>query len=361
MKAIIAAGGRGTRLRPITYVQNKHLVLLANKPMLEYPILKLRDAGIEDIIISVNPGELDLIRGVFGDGEKYGVKLSYIEQNGGPKGIAHVVANAEEFLRGEKFVFFLGDNVTVSNLTTLKEKFESNDAGCLLSLARIENPNRFGVPRFDSNKRIVEVIEKPDVPPSNYAVSGIYFFDEKYFDAFKTIEPSDRGEYEIASIINWYLEHDKVDYEEITGWWKDTGTFESLLEANVLLLNEFLKKDSTSTITQIDTGAKLQGNIYIGKNTKLKDDVLIRGPVVIGNNCILENCYIGPYTSVADNTEIRNTSLDYSIVLKNVKLLTSKHINGAIIGNNAVIKDKEDKPPIHGQSLIIGDNAIVEL
>src|SRR3989344_4588520 len=237
MKALIAAGGRATRLRPITWTINKHLIPFANKPMLWHVINKVVAAGIKDIIISVNLGETASMRAVLGDGEVWGAHIEYVEQKGGALGVAHVVANAEEYLRGHKFLFFLGDNIILGGIEKFVERFERENLNCMLAFSKVKDPQRFGVPEFTSDGRLLQVIEKPSVPPSDFAVTGIYLYDELFFEAYKWLKPSPRGEYEISDINSWYIKNAKAGYEEITGWWKDTGTPDALLEGNALIMD----------------------------------------------------------------------------------------------------------------------------
>ncbi len=359
MKALIAAGGRSTRMRPITYTINKHLIPLANRPMLEYPIRKLVEAGITDIIINVNPGEAETMRDAFGDGSAYGATLTYVEQLGGAKGIAHAVANAEPHLGGGPFVFFLGDNVMVGSIKKMKERFEQERFDCMLALARVKDPNRFGVPEFNPDGTLKRAHEKPANPPSPFAITGIYFFNEKYFDAFKTIQPSPRGEYEITDMITWYIEHGRVGHEEITGWWKDTGTPDALLEGNALMLDEMSVEDAENLGT-IGEGSVIQGKVRIGEGTIIGPNVLIRGPVVIGANCRISDAYVGPYTSIGNGVELRGTEIEHSIVMEQAKLSSGTRIVDSIIGRSAIVTSEAQTLP-RGHKLIIGDNATVEL
>lgn len=359
MKALIAAAGRSTRMRPITHTINKHLIPLANRPMLEYPIRKLVEAGITDIVINVNPGELDVMRSVFGDGERYGAKLTYIEQTGGPRGIAHAVANAEPFLKGGPFVFFLGDNVMVGSIKRMKERYEAEHFDCMVALARVKDPNRFGVPEFNQDGTLKRAVEKPANPPSPFAITGIYFFDEKYFDAFKTIQPSPRGEYEITDMITWYIQHGRVGYEEVTGWWKDTGTPDALLEGNALMLDEMTNAQTGSEV-QMDETCQIQGRVSVGAGTILGPHVLIRGPVVIGENCRIEQSYIGPYTSIGNDVILKSGEVEHSIVMDGVMLDCGKRIVDSIIGKNAKIRSEQSTQP-RGHKLIVGDQTNIEL
>lgn len=357
MKALITAGGRATRLRPITYTINKHLIPLANKPMIFYAIEKIAAAGITEIGISVNPGEEELQKAV-GDGSKWGVKVTYIEQLGGPKGVAHVVGNAKAFLGDEPFLFYLGDNIILGSLDRFVRKFEEEKLNCLLALSKVKDPQRFGVPELRDG-RIVRVEEKPSVPKSDYAVTGIYVYDASFFEAFAHVQPSPRGEYEISDVHTWLLENGKaVGYEEITGWWKDTGKPEDLLEGNQLLLNEMAEASREGA--DIDPSAVLQGKVAVGEGTRIGPRVLIRGPVVIGKGCRIESSYIGPYTALGNEVEVYNTEIEHSIAFDYVDIDCSKRIVDSLIGMNATVTAAHATLPL-GHKLIVGDNAVVEI
>lgn len=357
MKALITAGGRATRLRPITYTINKHLIPLANKPMIFYAVEKLAAAGVKEIGISVNPGEEE-IQKACGDGSKWGVKLTFIEQKGGPLGIAHVVNNAKDFLGDEPFIFYLGDNIILGGLKRFVEKFEKENLNCVLALSKVKDPQRFGVPLLEG-ERIVRIDEKPSEPKSDYAVTGIYVYDKTFFEAFARIKPSTRGEYEISDIHTWLIENGKaVGYEEITGWWKDTGKPEDLLEGNQLLLGEM--PEGAREGARIDASAVIQGKVSIGKGTVIGPRVLIRGPVAIGAGCRIENSYIGPYTSIGDEVEIYNTEVEHSVIFDYVDIDCSKRVVDSLIGMNATVSSARATLPL-GHKLVIGDNAIVEI
>lgn len=357
MKALITAGGRATRLRPITYTINKHLIPLANKPMIFYAIEKIAAAGIMEIGISVNPGEEELQKAV-GDGARWGVKIAYIEQKGGPKGVAHVVANAREFLGEEPFLFYLGDNIILGSLDRFVRKFESEKLDCLLALSKVKDPQRFGVPVLEGG-RIVRVDEKPAEPKSDYAVTGIYVYTKAFFDAFAHVQPSARGEYEISDVHSRLIADGKaVGYEEITGWWKDTGKPEDLLEGNQLLLNEM--SETSREGAEIHPTAVLQGKVTVGKGTVIGERVLVRGPVAIGENCRIENSYIGPYTSIGNGTEVYNTEIEHSVVFDDVDLNCSTRIVDSLIGMNATVASAHSTLP-RGHKLVVGDNAVVEI
>jgi glucose-1-phosphate thymidylyltransferase len=242
-KALLTGGGRATRLRPITTTINKHLIPLAGKQMIVHAIEKVVEAGVEEIFINTNPGETQ-IQDTIGNGEKWGVRITYFEQTGGPQGIAHVVKCAEKFMGTDPFIFYLSDNIILGSITSLVENFEKNELDCMLALAEVPDPERFGVPQFDANGNLIDVFEKPHNPTSNLAVTGIYLYNANFFKALDHIQKSFRGEYEISDIHSFFLKNNfKVGYKEITGWWKDTGKPNDLLLANKLLLDEFRKEN----------------------------------------------------------------------------------------------------------------------
>lgn len=360
MKALIAAGGRATRLRPITWTTNKHLIPLANKPMLAHAIEKIVEAGITDIIINVNAGEVESMSSVIGDGSAWGAKITYVEQQGGALGVAHVVANAEPYLKGEKFLFYLGDNIILGSIKKFVERFEQEGLDCMLAFSRVKDPQRFGVPEFDANGALVRVIEKPHDPPSPFAVTGIYLYNERFFDGFRAIQPSSRGEYEISDVNSWYIEHGKVGYEEITGWWKDTGTPDALLEGNALIMMD-TPRDRFTVAVDVPESARIQGSVLIGEGTRLEGTVLIRGPVTIGANCVISDAYIGPYTSIGDGAQVVGAEIEHSIVFAGARVDTRHRITDSLIGKQAVVSDAQHTLPRSGSRMIVGDNSMVEL
>jgi glucose-1-phosphate thymidylyltransferase len=359
MKALIAAGGRATRLRPITNTLNKHLIPLANRPMLEYVIEKIAQAGIRDIIINVNPGELETMRNAFSDGSRWNVSITYVEQQGGAKGIAHAVANAEQYLRGDSFLFYLGDNIMVGDLGVLKRRFESGSFDCLIALSRMNDPSRFGVPEFGPDGSLKRTIEKPAKPPSPFAVTGIYFFNDRYFDGFKEMKPSPRGEYEITDMITWFIDHGKVGHEEITGWWKDTGKPDDLLEGNALLLEQ-IPEDKMRNEGELGKNVTIQGKVSIGKGSVVGPEVVLQGPVVIGEGCHIENGLIGPNVSLGNDVQFLNSEIENSIVFNGARIDCGTRIADSIIGANAVVGSAERNAK-GAHKLILGDQGTIEL
>ncbi len=353
MKALITSGGKGTRLRPLTHTQNKHLIPIANKPILHYAIETVIEAGISEIGIIVN-ADCDEVQTAIGDGSKWGVSITYIPQ-AEPLGLAHVVKIAEDFIQKEPFIFYLGDNMVVGGVQRFIEKFEQDNVNCYLTLAGVKDPERFGVPEIVDD-RIVSVEEKPKKPKSKFAVAGIYIYDRHIFEAVNAIQPSDRGELEISDAHQYLIDHGyQIGYSEITGWWKDTGKPIDLLEANRLVLEHIKPKISGS----INEKSIVAGNVIIEKGAKVINSN-IRGPVVIGSDSVVENSYIGPFTAIQNNCTIRNSEIEYSIVLNDCEVIDIDiRIESSLLGTDVQIIKSEDKPSTH--RFFIGDQSRVEL
>jgi len=354
MKALITAGGRGTRLRPITHTQNKHLIPVANKPILYYALEYAREAGITEVGVVVNEGTTE-VQNTIGDGSAWGLRITYIPQDA-PRGLAHVIKISQDFLGEEPFVFYLGDNIVVGGIARFINEFQSGGGNCHLVLARVKDPERFGVPEIQ-NGRIVRVEEKPRVPKSSFAVSGIYFYDHHIFEAVNNIEPSDRGELEISDAHQYLIDHGyTISYSEITGWWKDTGKPLDLLEANRLILDNMA---SDYVDQSIDKNSSLLGRVNIAPSARIIGSN-IRGPVIIGENCRVENAYIGPYTSIYDNTVIRNSEVEYSIILDGCRIEdVDVRIESSLLGREAEIVKATPTPRTH--RFIIGNQSRVEI
>lgn len=357
MKALIAAGGYGTRLRPITYTLNKHLIPIANKPMIFYALEKIAETGIKEVGITLNPGDTIFPKAV-GDGAKWGLRITYIEQTGGPLGLAHVVKVAEPFIKNDPFVFYLGDNIILSGIAGFIEKFQKEKLNCLLALSKVKDPERFGVPEIKDGK-ILKVEEKPQNPKSDFAVTGIYLYDHNIFDVIENLKPSARGELEISDAHTALIEKGlKIGYAEITGWWKDTGKPYDLLDGNQLVLSKMETKISSKA--KIEKGVVLQGSVIVGDNSEIRGKTLIRGPVIIGNSTIIQDAYVGPYSSIGDRVEIYGAEIVHSIIFDDVNIHTDKQITDSLIGKNALITPARETFP-RGHKLIIGDNSQIEL
>ncbi len=340
-KAILTGGGRATRLYPITTTINKHLLPLANKAMIFHAIEKVVEAGVEEIFINVNPGETQL-QEYIGDGGHWGIKIKFFEQTGGPQGIAHVVNEAKDFIGDDPFMFYLSDNILFGGIKEMVQDFSENNYDCMLAFSKVPDPERFGVPKFDEQGNLIDIIEKPTEPVSDFAVTGIYIYGPKvFFEAFKNIEKSARGEYEISSIHSLFLKNgQKVGYKEITGWWKDTGQVNDLLLANKLLLEKN------------GIGVSVAESSLVGENVELV------APVMIGENCILENCKIGPNVTVGSGSTIKDATIEDSILLSNVEIDCPIVLSDSLIGKNVKFVKKEERQEKH--KLILGDKTIIE-
>ena len=353
MKALIASGGRGTRLRPITHTRNKHLIPVANKPILSYAIEAAASAGITEIGIVVN-ADSDEVPKAIGDGRRWGVAITYIPQ-ARPGGLAEVVALAEPFIGRDKFIFYLGDNMVVGGVRRFIEEFERSGCNCFLTLARVKDPERFGVPELRGGK-IVGVEEKPKVPKSNFAVAGIYLYDSTIFEAVKAITPSARGELEISDAHEYLIRKGyNVGYAEITGWWKDTGKPTDLLEANRLVLDNI----APGIRGEIDGRSTVAGRVVLESGARVINSV-VRGPAIIGEHCVIEDSYIGPFTSIGNNSVVRGSEIEYSIVLRDCKILNvGIRLEGSILGNDVEVVQATGKPRVH--RFMIGDQSRVEV
>ncbi|MEC4818529.1 MAG: glucose-1-phosphate thymidylyltransferase [Scytonema sp. PMC 1069.18] len=357
MKALILSGGKGTRLRPLTYTGAKQLVPVANKPILWYGIEEMVSAGITDIGIIISPETGMEVKAKTGNGERFGANITYILQEE-PAGLAHAVRVARPFLGDSPFVMYLGDNlIQQGDLKYFLTLFTQNQHDALILLRQVTNPSAFGVAKVDDTGRVIQLIEKPKVPPSNLALVGVYFFSHVIHDAIACIQPSLRGELEITDAIQCLIDNQKqVTACQMEGWWLDTGKKDDLLEANRLILDTYL---TTSILGDIDEQSHVIGRVKIGADSKIIN-CTIRGPVIIGNNCHLENCFIGPYTSIADNSTLIDTDLEHSVVLQSAKIIgIHQRIIDSVIGQRAQLT----VPPRRPKALrfMIGDDCQIEL
>ena len=328
MKGIILHGGHGTRLRPLTHTGPKQLLPIANKPMSEYCVEAIRDCGITEIAIIIGGIGSNKVKEYYGDGTKFNVKISYIEQDE-PKGIAHAINLCKNFVGNEKFLVFLGDNIIQKSISDISKKFETSDDDALVLLCEVPNPERFGIANVEKNK-IIKIIEKPKNPPTNLAVTGIYFLSTKIFDVFTRLKPSWRNELEITDALdNLLKENNNISFEIITDYWKDTGTPEDIIHAN----GEILKKQFHDE--------KEDTNIIYGEGSKIESNVNIHGPVLVGKNCHISSSSIGPNVSVGNNTIISGSSIEHSIIMENCEINSTTKIKNSIIANNSKIKDEE--------------------
>ncbi|MBU4331304.1 MAG: glucose-1-phosphate thymidylyltransferase [Acidobacteriota bacterium] len=349
MKGLILSGGRGTRLRPLTYTQAKQLVPVANKPVLFYGIEALCEAGIKDIGIIVGDTR-DEIRKAVGDGSRWGVMVTYIEQDA-PLGLAHAVKVAADFLQREPFVMYLGDNILKSGITSLVGEFQRKKPNALILLTEVPNPEIFGVAELKEG-RVIRLVEKPKNPRSNLALVGVYMFDEHIFEAVDAIKPSWRNELEITDAIQYLIDSGKnVIPHMVTGWWKDTGKLEDILEANNLILSG-IRRDIRG---RIDGATKITGEVILEKGVEVTGGI-IRGPVIIGENTQIVDSYIGPFTSIQKNCRIVKTEIENSIVLEGSDIQdVGGRIDESLIGREVKIRRGPANPLVY--RFMVGDKS----
>jgi glucose-1-phosphate thymidylyltransferase len=355
MKALITAGGRGTRLRPITHTQNKHLIPIANKPILQYALDAVSAAGITDIGIVVGEDNGHEVERFFGDGSSLGLRLTYIWQEA-PLGLAHAVKISQDFIGDSPFVFYLGDNIVVGGVDRFVQTFNEKKLDCYLILARVRDPDRFGVPEFDSAGKIVGVEEKPRVPKSPFAVTGIYLYGPAIFEAVNAIAPSQRGELEISDAHDYLLKHGfDVGYGEITGWWKDTGMPSDLLEANRLVLSKMDERINGL----VDSESDIAGAVVIEEGAEVIGS-RVRGPAIIGRGARVVDSYIGPYSSIGAGSVLESCEIEYSILMERVAVRSvDVRIEGSLLGNDVEICRGDGKPKV--QRFVLGEHSRVEL
>ena len=373
MKALVLAGGRGTRLRPITHTRAKQLVPVANKPVLYYGLEAIAAAGIREVgIIVSDPRELlqpdhrtgemvttlvnsqAEIRAAVGDGSQFGLKVTYIEQEA-PLGLAHAVKISEDFMAGDSFVMYLGDNLIKDGIVPFVREFEREKPEAQILLAKVARPWEFGVAELEGD-RVVRLEEKPKQPRSDLALVGVYLFTSSIFDAVRAIKPSPRGELEITDAIQHLITTGRnVHSHVIHGWWKDTGRVEDLLEANRIVLADL----ETTILGTVDATTAIEGPVHIGAGATVTGSRL-RGPLVIGAGAHIENAYIGPFSAIADGVRIEQCEVEHSIILDRSQLLRiDGRIESSLIGRDVVVTASDTRPSAH--RFMLGDSSRVEL
>jgi len=349
MKGLILSGGKGTRLRPLTYTSAKQLVPVANKPVLFYGIEALVAAGIREIGIVVGDTKAE-IQAAVGDGSPWGVSVTYIDQDA-PRGLAHAVLISEPFLAGEPFVMYLGDNLIARGIKPFVEEFIKHAPAAQILLARVPDPQRFGVAEL-SNDRVVRLVEKPKVPKSDLALVGIYLFGSDVFESVKLIKPSFRNELEITDAIQNLIDRGlTVRPHIVEGWWKDTGKPEDLLEANRLILDTIDRRVDGN----VDASSRVEGKVVVEPGAVIEGSV-IRGPAVIGSRARIEHAYIGPFTSIMNDVYIRSSEIEHSIVLEGSVITDLENrIVDSLIGKSVRICRQPVKPSAY--RFMLGDNS----
>jgi len=367
VKGLILSGGAGTRLRPITHTSAKQLVPVANKPILFYGIEDMAEAGIVEIGIVVGETRDEIMEAV-GDGSQFGVKVTYIPQDE-PLGLAHCVMIAEPFLGDDDFVMYLGDNLLRQGIKEFVEAFEADrertkaptldnafePPTAQILLTHVPDPERFGVAEIDEHGHVIHLVEKPENPPSDLALVGVYLFDKTINLAVRSIEPSARGELEITEAIQWLIDNGyRVRHEVLDGWWKDTGKLDPLLEGNRLVLEALDPRNDGS----VDAASKVEGRVVIEDGAQIIASH-VRGPAIIGKGTIIRNSYIGPFTSVYFGCEITNTEIEHSVVLEQTTITDVPRIQDSLIGKQVVVRRTESRP--RANRLMLGDHSLVDL
>jgi len=361
MKGLILAGGSGTRLRPITHTGAKQLVPVANTPILFYGLQHMADAGIAEVGIIVGDTAEEIRRAV-GDGSQWGLEVTYLPQEA-PLGLAHAVLIARDFLGDDDFVMYLGDNLLRDGITRFVEGFaahraqHSGEASCAaqILLAPVPDPQRFGVAEIGPDGNVVQLLEKPDVPPSDLALVGVYLFDASIHEAVRAIDPSPRGELEITDAIQWLIDNGhKVRHEILDGWWLDTGKLTPLLEANRLIL-ELVEPANAG---KVDEQSQLEGRVVISEGAEIVRST-VRGPAVIGPDTRVVDSYIGPFTSVDANCEIIGSELEHSIVLAGSRVENVPRVIDSLIGRDAVVSRSNQRP--RANRFLVGDHCQIDL
>lgn len=349
MKALILAGGKGTRLRPITYSMAKQLVPVANKPVIEYGIEAIAAAGIKEFGIIV-ADTAQAIEEVCGNGSRWGIRITYIPQSD-PLGLAHAVATAKEFLGQDDFIMYLGDNLIKTGVSELVQEFGSSKPAATILLTAVPNPQDFGVAEME-NDQVVRLEEKPNAPRSNLALVGVYLFDRRIHDQIAKLQPSGRGEYEITDAIQGLINDGfTVRSHIVEGWWKDTGTVEAMLDANRLILQD-IQSDNNGTV---DAESRIEGPVVIGKGARIQNSV-VRGPAIIGDGCLIQDAFVGPFTSIDRNTILRKTEIEYSIVLADCQIENvPARIEGSLLGRGVTVGPAVGRPK--AIRLVMGDSS----
>jgi len=350
MKGLILSGGFGTRLRPLTYSQQKQLIPVANKPILFYGIEALIEAGIKNIGIIIGPNKDEVINTV--KTVPWDAHIEFIEQEY-PLGIAHTIKIAQDFLQGDSFIMYLGDNILREGVIDHVKKFEDSDYEGSILLTEVNNPKDFGIATLNENKEIVRIVEKPINPETDLAVIGVYLFRSKIFDAVNEIQPSKRNQLEITDAIQWLIDHRyRVCASLVKNWWKDTGKPEDILHANRLILDDISAGNQGRVFS-----SEIRGRVKIEKDTIINDNSMVKGPVLIGKNCRISNSYIGPYTSIGDNCTIISSEIEDSVILNGASIQHCERIIDSLVGRDVKIFKKEGLP--NGRRLVVGDNSEV--
>ena len=352
MKALVLSGGKGTRLRPLTFTCAKQLIPVANKPILGYVLDQVAETGINDVGIITAPETSDYVKEYVKDGSEWNFNTVYIAQE--PLGLAHAVKTAQTFLADDSFVMCLGDNVTGQGVKTFVQKFKKENLDALIILKEVDEPSNFGIAQLDPKGNIIKLVEKPKTPIGNLAIIGTYLFSNKIHQAIKRIKPSWRGELEITDAIQEMINLGfKVKAEILDSWWLDTGKKDDILSANAKILDEYIERDIRGKVTN----STIDGRVKIDTEATILNST-IRGPCIIGKNALIEDSFIGPYTSIGENSHIINSLMEYCVILENVTVKDVERLDESLIGKNAKVTKNTKNKTI---KLHIGDYSEVEV
>jgi glucose-1-phosphate thymidylyltransferase len=354
MKALVLAGGKGTRLRPLTYTMAKQLFPVANRPVLYYVMEHLEQAGIKEVGVIISPETGHLIKESLSK-RNWNLDLTYILQ-AEPLGLAHAVKISKDYLKDEPFVMYLGDNLIGQGIEQIVKSFTDSQADAVILLKEVADPKMFGVAEVDANGRVLRLVEKPKEPPSDLALVGVYVFSPTIHDAISRIKPSRRNELEITDAIQHIMESGgKVESFKLKSWWLDTGKKDDLLEANCVVLDEFTKREIKG---RVDSSSKITGRVFIDQEARVENST-IRGPVIIGAGTIVKNSFIGPHTSIGEGCLVEGSSLEHSLILDRVRISMVQRLDDSVIGRNAVVKKGKANDRVY--RLMIGDDSEVIL
>jgi glucose-1-phosphate thymidylyltransferase len=353
VKALVLAGGAGTRLRPITYTSAKQLVPVANKPVLFYGLEAIADVGVTDVGLVVGETAPEIKQAV-GDGSQFGIKATYIPQHA-PLGLAHAVQVAADYLGDDDFVMYLGDNFIVGGIAGLVDAFRAARPAAQIMLTRVSNPREFGVAELDADGQVVGLEEKPGQPKSDLALVGVYMFTPAVHEAITHLQPSWRGELEITEAIQWLIDSgQRVDSSLITGYWKDTGNVADMLEVNRMVL----ESTESARRGEVDDASELIGRVVVEEGATITGSRIV-GPAIVGAGSHVSGSYIGPFTSVGPDCTLRDSEIEYSIVLAGASICGVRRIEASLIGRGAEITTAPHVPKAH--RLVLGDHSKVQI